>query len=74
MSESDLGLVEWIKGQPAAAPAESEPVCPQCGSTMIQAVGQQKHCNSCGKDFDWDPNPIATCAQKRKQQRESSRA
>ncbi len=46
--------------------AEEKPVCPKCGSAMTFAVGQQRHCNACGAEFDFDRHPIATKAHERK--------
>jgi hypothetical protein len=40
------------------------PICPKCGSEeLIVPLGNQKHCNGCGHDFDLDRSPIATAAQ-----------
>jgi DNA-directed RNA polymerase subunit M/transcription elongation factor TFIIS len=48
--------------------SEEKPICPKCGSAMTCAVGQQRHCNACGAEFDFDKNPIATAAHQRKSQ------
>lgn len=32
--------------------------CPKCKSDLIVEVGQQKHCNSCGNDYDFVKNPV----------------
>jgi transposase-like protein len=48
---------------------EDKPVCPYCQSTLTVRLGNETHCNACGKSFDLDRNPIATEAANRKAQR-----
>jgi hypothetical protein len=38
--------------------------CPECGSELVIQIANQKHCNSCGRDFAVDKNPTATRAHK----------
>jgi hypothetical protein len=40
--------------------------CPYCQSTLVVKLGNESHCNSCGKSFGLDRNPISTQALNRK--------
>jgi hypothetical protein len=46
--------------------SETKPVCPFCQSTLTVRLGCETHCNSCGKSFALDRNPISTIALNRK--------
>lgn len=43
-----------------------EMICPKCGSSLVVQLGTQKHCNSCGADFDIRRNPVADAAAQRR--------
>jgi DNA-directed RNA polymerase subunit M/transcription elongation factor TFIIS len=45
---------------------EEKPTCPKCGSGLVVSVANQKHCNSCGAEFDLVKNPVAARAQTEK--------
>jgi hypothetical protein len=45
---------------------EEKPVCLFCQSTLTVRLGCETHCNSCGKSFALDRNPISTTALNRK--------
>jgi hypothetical protein len=40
--------------------------CPYCQSTLVVKLGNETHCNSCGKSFGLDRNPVSTQAADRK--------
>jgi uncharacterized Zn finger protein (UPF0148 family) len=46
--------------------------CPYCQSTLVVKLGNETHCNSCGKSFGLDKNPVSTQALNRKAQRSPS--
>jgi len=39
--------------------------CPHCSSALTITIGNQRHCNSCGHDFDIRKNPVADAAAQR---------
>jgi tRNA(Ile2) C34 agmatinyltransferase TiaS len=41
---------------------ETKPVCPKCGSNLIQSITNASRCGQCGHQFDLDRNPISTQA------------
>jgi hypothetical protein len=48
---------------------ERNPVCPYCQGTqgtLTVRLGNETHCNSCGRSWGLDKNPIATHAADRK--------
>jgi ribosomal protein L37AE/L43A len=45
---------------------ETKTICPFCRSTLTVRLGNQTHCNSCGKSFALDRNPVSTQAADRK--------
>ncbi len=51
---------------------EERPICPHCHSDLTVPLGQQWHCNACGREFGFDKNPISTAAAKRVRTRVTS--
>jgi hypothetical protein len=47
-------------------PEERKPVCEYCQSTLTVKLGNETHCNSCGRSWGLDLNPISTHAADRK--------
>jgi hypothetical protein len=47
---------------------EEKPTCPFCESSLLVRLGNETHCNSCGKSFDLDKNPVASMAAASKRQ------
>ena len=45
---------------------EEKPVCPHCSSALTITIGNQRHCNNCGADFDVSKNPISDAVAKRR--------
>jgi len=45
-----------------------EKICPFCQSNLTVHLGNEMHCNSCGKSFGLDRNAIATQAANRRAQ------
>lgn len=37
---------------------DEKPVCPRCGSELTVSVANQRHCNSCGHEFDLERDPV----------------
>jgi ribosomal protein L37AE/L43A len=48
---------------------ETKPICIFCQSPLTVRLANETHCNSCGKSFALDKNPVATIAQNRKARR-----
>jgi hypothetical protein len=45
---------------------EEKTICPFCQSNLTVRLGCETHCNSCGKSFALDKNPISTQAADRR--------
>lgn len=45
---------------------ETNPVCVFCQSDLLVRLGNETHCNSCGRSFALDRNPVSTQAANRK--------
>jgi hypothetical protein len=43
---------------------EEKPVCPKCGSDLLVRLGNQTHCNSCGKSHGLIKDPIGEAARR----------
>ncbi len=48
---------------------EETKTCPHCQSSLTVRLGNETHCNSCGKSWGLDKNPVATQAAARKARR-----
>jgi hypothetical protein len=47
-------------------PEETKTICVYCQSSLTVRLGNETHCNSCGRSFGLDRNPVATQAADRK--------
>jgi hypothetical protein len=45
---------------------DTKPLCPFCQSSLTVRLGNETHCNSCGRSWGLDRNPVATQAADRK--------
>jgi len=62
-----LGLVEFLEQQQMPEHAgsvaqEEKPVCPSCGSSLIQPITNALRCGACGHQFGLERNPIGARA------------
>jgi hypothetical protein len=51
---------------------ETKSTCPYCQSSLTVRLGNETHCNSCGKSWGLDKNPISTIALDRKARQSDS--
>jgi transposase-like protein len=45
---------------------EEKQKCPFCASELTVAIANQRHCQSCGREFDIESNPISARALREK--------